>query len=329
MLRNETLYLKPTARGTPLAIVGLDDEWSGHIDPDTACDGVDRSLPIICLNHNPANCRELLALPLAVDAERPHARPAGRHQPLRQTLLPAPLPPLHPRLLQRRRPAPLREPRAVATASACCDWCRPEITVFKLGRSREVERGLQDARIALERLRDRCCLPSRPDFEYLRRPMRNSTTRTTSRTSSITSLPASRPTFARTTPLNIVGIRTRGETLAERLDRDAARAAASTQIGRGVLDITLYRDDLSEIGPRPLVRPTQIDIDIDGMPLLLVDDVLFTGRSIRAALDALSDFGRPSAIRLAVLVDRGGRELPIQPDFVGLDADATCRATTA
>src|SRR5438046_6168079 len=67
-----------------------------------------------------------------------------------------------------------------------------------------------------------------------------------------------------------------------------------------------------------MVRPTQIDVDINGVPLLLVDDVLFTGRSIRAALDALSDFGRPGAIELAVLVDRGGRELPIQPDFVGL-----------
>src|SRR5690349_7049546 len=123
--------------------------------------------------------------------------------------------------------------------------------------------------------------------------------------------------FDASKPFNIVGIRTRGEVLAERL----AKALASkgfVQIGRGVLDITLYRDDLSEIGPRPLVRPTQIDIDIDDHPLLLVDDVLFTGRSIRAALDALADFGRPSAIRLAVLVDRGGRELPIQPDFVGL-----------
>ena len=90
------------------------------------------------------------------------------------------------------------------------------------------------------------------------------------------------------------------------------------QIGRGGLDITLYRDDLSEVGPKPMVRPTAINVDINGRPLLLVDDVLFTGRSIRAALDALSDFGRPSAIRLAVLVDRGGRELPIQADFVGL-----------
>ena len=118
-------------------------------------------------------------------------------------------------------------------------------------------------------------------------------------------------------PLNIIGIRTRGEVLAQRLAA-MLQNQKFNHIGRGVLDITLYRDDLSEIGPRPLVRPTQIDIDIDAKPLLLVDDVLFTGRSIRAALDALSDFGRPSSIRLAVLVDRGGRELPIQPDFVGV-----------
>src|SRR5205823_7764454 len=118
-------------------------------------------------------------------------------------------------------------------------------------------------------------------------------------------------------PLNIIGIRTRGEVLAARI-ASMLSASGYAHLGRGVLDITLYRDDLSEIGPRPLVRPTQINIDIDGAPLLLVDDVLFTGRSVRAGLDALADFGRPSAIRLAVLVDRGGRELPIQPDFVGL-----------
>ena len=118
-------------------------------------------------------------------------------------------------------------------------------------------------------------------------------------------------------PLNIVGIRTRGETLAGRIAA-ALQARGFGALGRGVLDITLYRDDLSEIGPRPMVRPTRIDIDLNARPLLLVDDVLFTGRSVRAALDALSDFGRPSAIRLAVLVDRGGRELPIQPDYVGL-----------
>ncbi len=123
--------------------------------------------------------------------------------------------------------------------------------------------------------------------------------------------------FAPDRPLNVVGIRTRGETLAERLAGMLA-ARGFRQIGRGVLDMTLYRDDLSEIGPRPLVRPTQITFDMDRAPLLLVDDVIFTGRSARAALDALSDFGRPSVIRLAVLVDRGGRELPIQPDIVGL-----------
>lgn len=117
-------------------------------------------------------------------------------------------------------------------------------------------------------------------------------------------------------PLNIVGIRTRGEVLAERLTA-ALKAKGYAKVGRGVLDITLYRDDLSEVGPRPLVRPTRIDINIDAVPLLLVDDVLFTGRSIRAALDLLADYGRPSAIRLAVLVDRGGRELPIQADFIG------------
>jgi len=118
-------------------------------------------------------------------------------------------------------------------------------------------------------------------------------------------------------PLVVVGIRTRGQTLADRISSLLA-ARGFAHIGRGVLDITLYRDDLSEIGPRPMVRPTQLHDEIDGKPLILIDDVLFTGRSIRAALDALSDFGRPSAIRLAVLIDRGGRELPIQADFVGL-----------
>jgi pyrimidine operon attenuation protein/uracil phosphoribosyltransferase len=117
--------------------------------------------------------------------------------------------------------------------------------------------------------------------------------------------------------LNIVGIRTRGEALAHRL-APMLKDRGFRQIGRGVLDITLYRDDLSEIGPRPMVRPTHLDISIDEHPLLLVDDVLFTGRSVRSALDALADFGRPGVIRLAVLVDRGGRELPIHPDFVGL-----------
>jgi pyrimidine operon attenuation protein/uracil phosphoribosyltransferase len=123
--------------------------------------------------------------------------------------------------------------------------------------------------------------------------------------------------FSEGQPLNIVGIRTRGEILAERLTHEL-KGRGFNHIGRGVLDITLYRDDLSEIGPRPIVRPTEINISIDAAPLLLVDDVLFTGRSVRAALDAISDFGRPGAVRLVVLVDRGGRELPIQADFVGL-----------
>lgn len=123
--------------------------------------------------------------------------------------------------------------------------------------------------------------------------------------------------FAGDKPLNIIGIRTRGEILASRLATQL-KARGYAHIGRGVLDITLYRDDLTEIGPRPLVKPTRLEVALDATPALLVDDVLFTGRSVRAALDLLSDFGRPSVIRLAVLVDRGGRELPIQPDFVGL-----------
>ncbi len=123
--------------------------------------------------------------------------------------------------------------------------------------------------------------------------------------------------FSPQEPMNIVGIRTRGETLAQRLTAQL-QARGYHQIGRGVLDVTLYRDDLSEIGPAPLSGPTQIDIPLDGIPLLLVDDVLFTGRSVRSALNALVDFGRPSVIRLAVLVDRGGRELPIEANYVGL-----------
>jgi len=123
--------------------------------------------------------------------------------------------------------------------------------------------------------------------------------------------------FSAQKPLGIVGIRTRGEVLAQRLTT-LLKARGFSQIERGILDITLYRDDLSEIGPKPLVRPTAVDFDLSGKPILLVDDVLFTGRSIRAALSALGDFGRPAVIRLLVLVDRGGRELPIQADYVGL-----------
>ena len=124
----------------------------------------------------------------------------------------------------------------------------------------------------------------------------------------------------RDVPIAVVGIRRRGETLAKRL-LPLLSQAGLTPAHYGVLDITLYRDDLTTIGPNAVVRGTEIDFDITDTWLLLVDDVLYTGRSIRAALDALTDLGRPRAIRLAALVDRGCRELPIQPDFVGLRTD--------
>jgi pyrimidine operon attenuation protein/uracil phosphoribosyltransferase len=117
--------------------------------------------------------------------------------------------------------------------------------------------------------------------------------------------------------LNVVGIRTRGEVLAARI-AEALVARGHHKLGRGVLDVTLYRDDIAAIGPRRMVQPTELKIDLDEKPLLLVDDVLFTGRSVRAAMNLLIDFGRPALIRLAVMVDRGGRELPIQSDFAAL-----------
>ncbi|MCK4340400.1 MAG: bifunctional pyr operon transcriptional regulator/uracil phosphoribosyltransferase PyrR [Phycisphaerae bacterium] len=121
-------------------------------------------------------------------------------------------------------------------------------------------------------------------------------------------------------PVALVGIRTRGETLARRL-MPLLENAGLSPAHYGVLDVTLYRDDLTTIGPNAVVRGTEIDFDLTGTWLVLVDDVLYTGRSVRAALDALIDLGRPQAIRLAVLVDRGRRELPIQPDFVGFHTD--------
>jgi pyrimidine operon attenuation protein/uracil phosphoribosyltransferase len=124
----------------------------------------------------------------------------------------------------------------------------------------------------------------------------------------------------RNCPVAVVGIRRRGETLARRLLPLLADAGVRPEY-EGALDITLYRDDLTTIGPNAVVRRTEIDFDITDTWLVLVDDVLYTGRSIRSALSALTDLGRPRAIRLAVLVDRGLRELPIQPDFVGLRAE--------
>jgi len=116
----------------------------------------------------------------------------------------------------------------------------------------------------------------------------------------------------------LVGIRSRGEHLARRL-ADRLQAIAEHPVPTGALDITLYRDDLMRqpVGPQPLVRRTDIPFSIDDRVILLVDDVLYTGRTIRAALDALIDFGRPRAIQLIVLVDRGHRELPIKADYVG------------
>ena len=116
--------------------------------------------------------------------------------------------------------------------------------------------------------------------------------------------------------LVLVGIRTRGVYLAERLQKQI-RAIENTDVPLGMLDITLYRDDLQEIGPRPEVGETKLPADVTGKILILVDDVLFSGRTVRAALDAVIDFGRPRAIQLAVLIDRGHRELPIKPDYVG------------
>ena len=115
----------------------------------------------------------------------------------------------------------------------------------------------------------------------------------------------------------IVGIRTRGETLARRIAERLRQQRPRQKIELGVLDITFYRDDLSRRRGVPLVRATEIDFDLDDTWVLVVDDVLQTGRSIRAALDALHDFGRPKAVQLAVLIDRGGRQLPIAADFVG------------
>jgi pyrimidine operon attenuation protein/uracil phosphoribosyltransferase len=116
--------------------------------------------------------------------------------------------------------------------------------------------------------------------------------------------------------LILVGIRTGGAFLAQRLAEKIQRRLASP-VRVGVLDITLYRDDWTQLSHKPLVGKTELPGSIDDQEVVLVDDVLFTGRTIRAALDALIDYGRPRRIELAVLVDRGGRELPIQPDYVG------------
>ena len=119
-----------------------------------------------------------------------------------------------------------------------------------------------------------------------------------------------------TDDLIIVGIQRRGVQLAARIV-SSIRERENVEVPSGALDITLYRDDLQTVGPRPVVGPTDLPWAIDGKHVVIVDDVLYTGRTIRAALDELADFGRPRRIALAVLIDRGGRELPIQPDVIG------------
>jgi pyrimidine operon attenuation protein / uracil phosphoribosyltransferase len=129
-------------------------------------------------------------------------------------------------------------------------------------------------------------------------------------------------TFPLDEDLVLIGIRSRGLPLAERL---APRLTEifGREIPVGSLDITLYRDDLTEKAGAPIVRPTEIPFSLKGRTVVLVDDVLFTGRTVRAGLDALLDHGRPRRVWLAVLVDRGGRELPIQADFTALKLDVS------
>lgn len=118
----------------------------------------------------------------------------------------------------------------------------------------------------------------------------------------------------------IVGIQTRGIHLADRI-RSHIEKLSGASVPHGVLDITFYRDDLTSRGSLPVLKETKIAFDMEGMTILLVDDVLFTGRTIKAALDTLTDYGRPKRILLAVLADRGNRELPIQPDFCALNIE--------
>ncbi len=120
----------------------------------------------------------------------------------------------------------------------------------------------------------------------------------------------------------VIGLRTRGEYMARRIAEELA-SIAGHRPDVGVVDITLYRDDLSRKEQWPRVRKTEIDFPVEGKTVVLVDDVIYTGRSARAAIDAVMDYGRPSSIWLAVLVDRNGRELPIQPDFVGLRVETS------
>jgi len=126
--------------------------------------------------------------------------------------------------------------------------------------------------------------------------------------------------------LAIVGIRNRGAYLAERVAAYIEKIE-KVKVPVGILDITLYRDDLTMVSEQPVVHKTEIDFDITGKKIILVDDVLYTGRTARCALDALIDFGRPKYIQLAVLIDRGHRELPIRADFIGKNVPTALKET--
>lgn len=124
-------------------------------------------------------------------------------------------------------------------------------------------------------------------------------------------------------PVALVGIRSRGDEVAERLC--GVLSDDDRELLLGTLDISLYRDDYEHLHENPQLQGSEIDFEIDGARIILVDDVLFTGRTIRAAMDALCDYGRPGKIELAVLIDRGHREMPIQPDYVGIALDTARR----
>ena len=124
--------------------------------------------------------------------------------------------------------------------------------------------------------------------------------------------------------LSLVGIRTRGVPLARRL-AEKIKANEGVEVPVGLLDINLYRDDLDTIADHPILRKTEIPFAVEGCHVVLIDDVLFTGRTIRAALDGIIDLGRPHSIRLAVLIDRGHRDLPIRADYVGRTASTTLK----
>lgn len=121
----------------------------------------------------------------------------------------------------------------------------------------------------------------------------------------------------------LIGIQTRGVYLAKRIQQ-IIKELEGIEVPLGILDITLYRDDLTVVGPRPEVRKTQVNFDLNDKIIILVDDVLFTGRTVRAALDEIMDFGRPKKAELLVLIDRGHRELPIRADFVGKNVPTSC-----